>query len=312
MRILVAGGTGVIGRPLVKELREAGHEVVGTTRSEQGAQTIRELGAEPVVVDALDTDALRGAVIEARPEVVINQLTALPQKLDYKRAERTFGPTTELRGKAGPALAGAAAETGARRLISQSVCFFYASTGKRAHDEDDPLIELPPEQPAARGVIALEALERSTVETPGIEGVVLRYGFFYGPGSAYASDGAWAEDTRKRRFPIVGKGTGIFSYIHMDDAVSATIAALDRGSGIYNVCDDDPAPLSEWLPAYAEALGAKPPRRVPVWLASWIAGKQAATMSTRLEGASNEKAKRELDWTPRYPSWRQGFREALG
>jgi 2-alkyl-3-oxoalkanoate reductase len=312
MRVLVAGATGVIGRPLVKQLREAGHDVVGTTRSRERAETIRKFGGEPVVVDARDTDDLRRVVIEARPEVVINQLTNLPQRLDYKRAKETFGPTTELRGKVGPALAGAAAEAGARRLIAQSVCFFYASTGKRAHSEDDPLIELPPEMPAAQGVIALEALERSTVETPGLEGVVLRYGFFYGPGSAYAADGAWAEDVRRRRFPIVGKGTGIFSYVHMDDAVSATIAALDRGSGIYNVCDDDPATLSEWLPAYAEALGAKPPRRVPVWLARLVAGKQAAGMSTTLEGASNEKAKRELGWQPKYPSWRQGFREALG
>jgi 2-alkyl-3-oxoalkanoate reductase len=312
MRVLVAGATGVIGWPLVKQLREEGHEVVGTTRSEERAELIRQLGGEPVVVDARDADALRRAVVEARPEVVINQLTALPQRLDYKRAEETFGATTELRGKVAPVLAGIAAEAGARRLISQSVCFFYASTGKRAHSEDDPLIELPPDQPAAQGVIALEALERSTVETPGLEGVVLRYGFFYGPLSAYASDGAWAEDVRRRRFPIIGKGTGIFSYTHVDDAVSATLAALDRGSGIYNICDDDPAPMSEWLPVYAEALGAKAPRRVPVWLASWIGGKQAAVMSTRLEGASNQKAKRELGWQPKYPSWRQGFREALG
>jgi nucleoside-diphosphate-sugar epimerase len=312
MRVLVAGATGNIGRPLVRQLREAGHEVAGTTRFEQRVEMIRQLGAEPLVVDARDTDALRRAVIEARPEVVINQLTSLPQKLDYKRAEQTFGPTTELRGKVGPALAGAAAEAGARRLIAQSVCFFYASTGKPAHSEDDPLIDLPPELPAAQGAIALEALERSTVETPGLEGVVVRYGFFYGPGSAYASDGAWAEDVRRRRLPIVGKGTGIFSFIHLDDAVSATIAALDRGSGIYNVCDDDPAPMSEWLPAYADALGAKKPRRVPAWLASLVAGRRAATMSTALEGATNEKAKRELGWQPRYSSWRQGFSEALG
>ncbi len=152
----------MIGRPLVRQLAEAGHEVVGTTRSEQRAETIRALGAEPVVVDATDTDALRAVVIEARPEVVINQLTNLPDKLDYKRAEETFGPTNELRGKVGPALAGAAAEAGARRLISQSVCFFYASTGKPEHDEDDPLIELPPDAPAGQGTIALEALERST------------------------------------------------------------------------------------------------------------------------------------------------------
>jgi len=312
MKVLVAGATGVIGRPLVKQLREAGHQVVGTTRSNGHAQIIRELGGEPVVVDARETDALRRIVVEANPEVVINQLTNLPQRLNYRRAEETFGPTTELRGRVGPALAGAAAEAGARRLIVQSVCFFYASTGKPAHGEDDPLIQLPPELPAARGVIALESLERSALETPGLDGVVLRYGFFYGPRSAYASDGAWAEDVRRRRFPIVGKGTGIFSHVHMDDAVSATIAALDRGSGVYNVCDDDPAPMAEWLPVYAEALGAKPPRRVPVWLAKLVAGKQAAAMSTSLEGASNEKAKRELGWQPNYPSWRQGCREALG
>jgi nucleoside-diphosphate-sugar epimerase len=312
MRVLVAGATGNIGRPLVKQLCEAGHQVVGTTRSEERAETVRQLGAEPLVLDARDTDALRGALIEARPEVVINQLTSLPQKLDYKRAKETFGPTTELRGKVGPALAGAAAEAGARRLISQSVCFFYASTGKPSHTEDDPLIDLPPELPAAQGAIALENLERSTVETPGLEGVVLRYGFFYGPRSPYARDGSWAEDVRRRRLPIVGKGTGIFSFVHIDDAASATVAALDRGSGIYNVCDDAPAPMSEWLPIYAEAIGAKPPRRVPAWLASLVAGKQAAAMSTSLEGASNEKAKRELGWQPRYPSWRQGFREGLG
>jgi 2-alkyl-3-oxoalkanoate reductase len=312
MRVLVAGATGVIGRPLVKVLCEAGHEVVGTTRSQQRGELIRSLGADPLVVDARDTDALRAAVIASRPEVVINQLTNLPQKLDYKRAERTFGPTTDLRGRVGPALAGAAAEAGATRLIAQSVCFYYASTGKPAHDEDDPLIELPAEMPQAKAALALEALERSTVETPGLEGVVLRYGWFYGPGSAYGSSGPWAADARRRRFPIVGKGTGIFSFIHMDDAVSATVLAVERGSGIYNVCDDEPARMSEWLPVYAEALGAKPPRRVPVWLAGWVAGKQAALNATRLEGASNEKAKRELSWQPKYPSWRQGFLQGLG
>jgi 2-alkyl-3-oxoalkanoate reductase len=312
MRVLVAGATGVIGRPLVKVLCEAGHEVVGTTRSQQRGELIRSVGADPLVVDARDTDALRAAVIASRPEVVINQLSNLPQKLDYKRAERTFGPTTDLRGRVGPALAGAAAEAGATRLIAQSVCFYYASTGKPAHDEDDPLIELPAEMPQAKAALALEALERSTVETPRLEGVVLRYGFFYGPLSAFASDGAWAKDTRRRRFPIIGKGTGTFSFIHMEDAVSATVLAVERGSGIYNVCDDEPARMSEWLPVYAEALGAKPPRRVPVWLAGWVAGKQAALNATRLEGASNEKAKRELSWQPKYPSWRQGFLQGLG
>src|SRR5689334_20162968 len=171
MRVFLAGATGAIGRPLLAQLRAAGHEVVGTTRSERKAGLIEEHGATPLVVDALDTDALRGAVIEARPEVVINQLTALPDRLDYRRLEHTFGATSELRGTVGPALAGAAAEAGARRLIAQSVCFYYASTGQAAHAEDDPLLVLPPDTPGSRGMIAVEALERSTVETPGLEGV---------------------------------------------------------------------------------------------------------------------------------------------
>jgi 2-alkyl-3-oxoalkanoate reductase len=312
MRVFVAGASGVIGRPLLEQLREAGHRVVGMTRSPEKSERLAELGAEPVVLDARDIDALRGAVIQARPDVVINQLTALPERLNYRRAEETFGATNELRGKVGPLLAGAAAEAGARRLIAQSVCFYYASTGKAVHTEDDPLMQLPPETPGARGMIAVEALERSTVETPGLEGVVLRYGFFYGPGTAYAREGSWAQDTRRRRLAIVGRGSGIFSFIHMDDAASATVAALDRGSGIYNVCDDDPVTMAEWVPVYAEALGAKRPRHVPLWLARLVAGKQAAIMAERLEGASNEKAKRELGWQTRYSSWRQGFREALG
>jgi nucleoside-diphosphate-sugar epimerase len=302
----------VIGRPLVKRLREAGHDVVGTTRSPRRAEMLRSLGAEPAILDARDTDALRTAVMEAAPEVVINQLTNLPDKIDPRRAEETFGPTNELRGTAGPALAGAAAEAGARRLIAQSVCFFYASTGKRTHSEDDPLLELPPDAPVGQGMVALQALERSTLETPGLEGVVLRYGYFYGPEVQMVAGGFDRNDVRRRRAPIVGRGTGIFSLVHTDDAVAATIAAIDRGAGIYNVCDDEPATQAEWLPAYAEALGAKPPRHVPVWLAKLVAGSQAVSLATRLEGASNEKAKRELAWQPRYPSWRQGFREALG
>ena len=312
MRVFVAGATGAIGRPLLQQLREAGHEAVGLTRSPAKREMLSDLGATAVILDARDTDALRAAVIEARPEVVINQLTALPPRLNYRRAEETFGPTNELRGKVGPLLAGAAAEAGARRLIAQSLCFYYASTGETAHSEEDPLMELPPETPGARGMVAVEALERSTLETPGLDGVVLRYGFFYGPGTAYASDGSWAEDTRRRRLAIVGRGSGIFSFVHVRDAASAAFAAMNRGSGIYNVCDDDPATMAEWVPVYAAALGAKRPRRVPLWLARLVGGKQAATRAQRLEGASNEKAKRELGWRPRYPSWRQGFREALG
>jgi nucleoside-diphosphate-sugar epimerase len=313
MRVLVAGATGVIGRPLVRQLREAGHDVAGTTRSPQRAETLRALGVKPMVLDVRDTDSLRATVMEAEPEVVINQLTSLPDKIDYRKPAETFGATNELRGTVGPALAGIAAEAGTRRLITQSVCFFYASTGKAAHSEDDPVLELPPEAPISRGITATAALERSTLETPGLEGVVLRYGYFYGPEVGSVPGGFEVDEVRRRRYPIVGDGTGVFSMVHVEDAASATVAAVERGApGIYNVCDDDPASLAEWLPACAEALGAKRPRRVPVWLANWIAGKQAVGMATRLEGASNEKAKRELGWQPKYPSWRQGFSEALG
>jgi nucleoside-diphosphate-sugar epimerase len=312
MRVFLAGATGVIGRPLSSRLLEGGHEVIGTTRSPERAEALRQLGVTPVVVDARDTDALRAAVIEAAPEVVINQLTNLPDKVNPRRPEETFGPTNELRGTVGPALAGAAAEAGARRLIAQSVCFFYASTGKRAHSEDDPLLELPPDVPASRGLVALHSLERSALETPRLDGVVLRYGYFYGPEVEMVPGGFDRNDVRRRRAPIIGKGTGIFSLVHTDDAVAATIAAVDRGAGIYNVCDDEPAPQADWLPLYAEAIGAKPPRHVPVWLAKLAAGRQVVALATRLEGASNEKAKRELAWRPRYPSWRQGFRETLG
>jgi nucleoside-diphosphate-sugar epimerase len=312
VKVFVAGATGVIGTPLVRRLVEAGHEVAGTTRSPQRGGELNELGVTPVVLDARDLGALRAAVIEAAPDVVINQLTNLPDKINYRKPAETFGPTNELRGTVGPALAGAAAETGARRLISQSVCFYYASTGKRTHTEDDPLLELPPDNPAGRGMVATQSLEQATVDTPGLEGVVLRYGYFYGPGVRSVPGGFELDELRRRRYPIVGEGTGIFSLIHIDDAAGATMAALERGTGIYNICDDEPATQAELLPAYAEALGAKPPRRIPVWLAGLIAGKQAARLATRLEGASNEKAKRELGWQPRYPSWRQGLREGLG
>jgi nucleoside-diphosphate-sugar epimerase len=304
MRVFLAGATGALGRPLVRQMLEAGHEVYGTTRSQQGADRISAAGATPVVVDALDTGALQRAVAETEPDVAINELTRLPERLNYRKPDETFGPTDHLRARVGPALAGAAAQSGVRRLISQSACFFYAYTGTRAHAEDDPLRE---------GTAAVATLEHATLETPGLEGVVLRYGYLYGPGTYFAHDGSFYADVRRRRVPLVGRATGIVSYVHVEDAASATVAAVDRGpAGIYNVCDDDPAPMSEWLPAYAEAIGAKRPLRAPVWLAGLVGGRMAAEAATKLDGASNEKAKRELGWEPRYPSWRQGFREGLG
>ncbi|MBM3668189.1 MAG: NAD(P)-dependent oxidoreductase [Actinobacteria bacterium] len=312
MRVLLAGASGVVGRPLTALLAGAGHDVVGTTRSRSKAEAIRAAGAEPAIVDALDLPALEAVVAEARPEVVINQLTALPDALDFRDPD-SLAATNRLRSEVGPALARMAAEAGARRLIAQSVAFFYAPVGDRVVSEDAPLMELPDGSPMAAGPPALRELERSALETPGIEGVILRYGYFYGPGTYYAADGSIAEQVRKRRFPVIGAGTGVFSFIHVDDAAAATLAALERGApGAYNVSDDEPAPMSEWLPAFAEAIGAKRPRRVPVCLARLFAGKEAAGLATELRGASNAKARRELGWAPRYASWRQGFREALG
>lgn len=311
MKVLVAGATGAIGRPLLPQLVEAGHEVVGTTRSEAKADSIRAAGAQPAVVEVNHLEALRSVVSAAKPEVVINQLTSLPAELDFKDPE-TLEPTNVLRREVAPALAQMAAAAGARRLISQSVAFFYAPTGGPVKLEEEPLMELPEDSAMAGGPPALRELERSTLETPGIEGLVLRYGYLYGPGTYYASDGSTAEMVRRRRFPIVGGGTGIFSFVHVDDAAGATVAALERGApGIYNVTDDEPAPISEWLPAYAESIGAKPPRRVPAFLARLIAGREAAGIATELRGADNAKAKRELGWEPKYASWRQGFAEGL-
>jgi nucleoside-diphosphate-sugar epimerase len=308
MRIFLAGASGVIGRPLVPMLVDAGHEVVGTTRSPEKAARLRAAGAEPALVDALDAEALGAVVRESRPEVVIHELTDLPARFNPRKPD--YGKTPQLRREATATLAAAGAEAGARRLISQSIAFIYRPSGGPVKDEDAPLADMTGSSFADATEATIE-LERITTETPALEGVVLRYGWFYGPGTYYGADGSTAEEVRKRRFPIVGDGGGVFSFIHVDDAASATVAALDQGEGVYNVCDDEPTPLREWLPVYAEALGAKPPRRVPAWIARLVAGKVVAGQATGLRGATNEKAKRELGWSPRYPSWRQGFAESL-
>jgi nucleoside-diphosphate-sugar epimerase len=262
---------------------------------------------EPVVGNALDGKSVHSLVGATRPDVIVNQLTAIPDPINPRKMEREFEPTNRLRREATAHLVAAAGDHGVRRVISQSVAFAYAPTGSGEWTEDDPLTD---DTEIAR---ALASLEQQTLGTPDVEGLVLRYGFFYGPGTTYASDGATAKMARKRQFPIIGRGEGRFPFIHVDDAAAATVRALDHGGpGIYNVVDDDPAPLREFVPALAEALGAKPPRRVPVWVARLAAGKLIARYATSLQPVSNEKAKRELGWTPRWPSWRQGFREALG
>jgi len=309
MKVFVAGASGAIGRPLVRQLVAAGHEVTGMTRREERAEQIRATGAKAVVCDAFDAEALEAAVGEAAPEAVVHLLTSLPQRIDY-RDKQALAPTNRVRSEGTRNLVAAARAAGARRLIAESVAFFYAPEGDRVKDEEEPLfLAAPP--PFGDGATALAGLERQVLEAEGIEGVVLRYGWLYGPGTYYASDGSLTEDTLKRMAPVVGKGTGIFSFIHVEDAASATVAALDHGApGAYNVVDDEPAPMSEWSPAFAAAIGAKKPFHVPTWIARLAAGKGAAVMSTQLRGASNAKAKRELGWAPRYPSWRQGFTDA--
>jgi nucleoside-diphosphate-sugar epimerase len=310
VKVFVAGASGAIGRPLVRQLVAAGHEVTGMTRREERAEEIRAAGAKAVVCDVFDLPALEAAVKDAAPEAVIHELTALPPKFSPK--PEYLAPTNRLRTEGTRNLLAAAKAAGARRVVAESVAFLYAPRGGWVKDEEASLAV---GAPGAFGgaVDALGDLERQVGGVEGIEGVVLRYGWFYGPGTYFASDGSQTEDVRKRRFPVIGKGEGTFSFVHVEDAASATIAALENAApGVYNVVDDEPAPQHEWLPVFAEALGAKPPRRVPVWLAKLVAGRATVANAVGLRGASNAKAKRELGWQPRYPSWRQGFREALG
>jgi 2-alkyl-3-oxoalkanoate reductase len=309
MRVFVAGASGAIGRPLVGQLAAAGHEVTGTTRSESKAEAIRAGGASAAICDALDPDALRAAVTEAAPEVVVHQLTALPQRFD-PRNEAVYDATNRVRAEGTRNLLDAARAAGARRMVCQSIAFGYAP-GQRPEvkDEDAPLArDAPP--PFGEGLRVLEQMERSVLDAEGIDGLILRYGWFYGPGTYYGEDGSTAQDVRRRRFPVIGRGEGLFSFIHVDDAAAATVAAVERGPpGVYNVVDDEPAPMRDWLPVYAEAIGARKPLRVPVWLARLVAGPMVRLLSVQ-PGASNAKAKRELGWEPRWRSWREGFREA--
>ena len=312
MRVFVAGATGAIGRRLVPLLQAAGHEVTGMTRSQERAARLREAGAEAVVCDALDREGVHAAVAAARPEVVVHQLTQIPLDYNPRKLEEQFAGNDRLRREGTPILVDAAVTAGARRVIAQSIAFAYAPEGAWVKAEEDRLWDDAP-APWRRSVGALRALERSTTATAGIEGVVLRYGFFYGPGTMYASDGSVAAQVRGRRFPIVGRGAGHFSFIQIDDAARATVRALADGpAGIFNIVDDEPAPVRDWLPVYAEALGAPRPMRVPVLLARLVAGSHAVSIMTGQRGASNAKARRELGWAPEHASWRDGFRRALG
>jgi nucleoside-diphosphate-sugar epimerase len=309
VKVFLAGASGAIGRSLVPRLVAAGHQVTGTTRSRERAEAIRAAGASPAVVDALDAEALREAVVRAAPEVVVHELTSLPERFDPRRSD-LYDANNLIRSRATPTLLEAARAAGARRFVCQSVAFAY-KPGPRPEvmDEEAPLnLGAPP--PFGDGVRVIDEMERSALDTDGLDGVVLRYGWLYGPGTYYGERGSMAADVRRRRFPVVGSGAGLFSFVHVDDAADATVAAVERGTpGLYNVVDDEPAALRDWLPVYAEAIGAKPPRRIPVWLARLFAGKMATEVNSQA-GASNAKAKRELAWQPRWTSWREGFRAA--
>jgi nucleoside-diphosphate-sugar epimerase len=320
MKVFVAGATGVMGRTLVPQLVARGHEVFGMTRSPSKQDLVRSLGARPVVADALDADAVAQAVASAEPEVVVHQLTALSGPTSIREArhpERSsaFSMTNRLRTEGTDYLLAAAHAVGARRFVAQSFAAFrWARTGGPVQTEADPLDPSPPAALRAP-LVGILHLERAVTTIQWGEGLVLRYGGFYGPGTAIslAPDAVMAVPIRKRRFPIVGDGGGVWSHVHIDDAAAATVAAVDHGRrGIYNIVDDDPAPVRDWLPVLASALGAKPPRRIPRWLGRLAAGEAATLMMTEARGASNEKAKRELGWRPRYASWRQGFAQGLG
>jgi nucleoside-diphosphate-sugar epimerase len=312
MRVFLAGATGAIGRPLVAQLRERGHEVIGMTRSPQRAEALRAAGAEPAIADALDRDAVVRAVREARPDAVVHQLTAIPALIDPRRIARDFVLTDRLRTEGTHNLLAGAREVDAKRFVAQSIAFVYAPGPPGAlHVESDPLVS-PEQAPRSfrRTAGAVAELERSVL---GADGIVLRYGYFYGPGSSIARAGTMADALRKRRIPIVGPGTGVWSFVHVEDAAAATVAALERsGPAIYNVVDEQPAPVAEWLPAFAAAVDAPKPIKIPTLLARPLAGSYGIQTMVHVQGADGSKARRELGWQPRYPSWREGFRDGLG
>ncbi len=306
MRVFVAGATGAIGRALLPQLIGAGHEPIAMTRSSEKADALRARGIEACVCDAYDAPGLARAVAAARPERIVHLLTDLPEEINPRHVERDLQSTGRLRRVGTRNLVAAASAAGVQRMIGESIAFAYASEGDRVKDEDAPLAVAT----LASVVEPLAELERQLLDAGGI---VLRYGQLYGAGTSFANDGAWARNLRRRRLPIVGAGSGVFSFVHVEDAAGATVAALERrGPAIYNVVDDEPAPISQWLPVYARTVGAPAPWRVPAWLGRLAAGPVAVEMMNELRGASNARVKREVGWQPRYTSWREGFVTALG
>jgi 2-alkyl-3-oxoalkanoate reductase len=309
MNIFLAGATGAVGRSLIPLLTSRGHTVTGTTRSPQKADALRALGAEPVVLDGLDRRGVLAAVADARPDAIVNQMTALSGLSDMRKFEREFALTNRLRTEGTEHLLEAARATGVERVIVQSYAGWpYARTGGPVKTEEDPLDAHPPKQLRA----TLDAIRRQEELVTAAGGVALRYGGFYGPGTGMTPGGEQWEALQARKFPLVGDGGGVWSFIHIEDAAAAVVAVLEHWTPgeIYNIVDDDPAPVREWLPAVAAAIGAPRPRKVPRWVAR-LMGEHLVALMCEVRGASNAKARSELDWAPRWPTWREGF-AALG
>lgn len=311
MKIFVAGATGALGKQLVPRLAAAGHDVIGMTRSAAKRDAVRELGATPVVADALDGEAVGGAIAETEPEAIVHELTALAGGFGTRNLDHGFAITNRLRTEGTDHLLAAGEAVGVRRFVAQSFAGWpFARTGGAVKTEDDPL-DPTPTAGMRETLAAIRHLEQAVTGAGWTEGIVLRYGGFYGPGTSFGPGGEHVEQIRRRRFPVVGDGAGVWSLVHIEDAADATLLAVEHGRrGIYNVVDDDPATIAELLPQLAAILGAKPPRHVPRWLGRVLAGEAATVMMTEVRGASNAKAKRELGWQPRHPSWRRGFAAA--
>jgi nucleoside-diphosphate-sugar epimerase len=308
MKVFLAGASGALGRRLIPRLIEHGHSVVGTTRTEAKAEVLRNLGAEPVVLDALDRAAVIDAVVQAQPDAIVHQLTALSD-IDFRKFEKSFELTDRLRSEGTDNLIAAAETVGVPHFVAQSYAGWpYARVGGPIKSEQEPLDPHPAPQ-TRRSLDAIRHLETKVTE---YNGIVLRYGGFYGPGTGLEPEGEQLRLVRKRQFPLLGEARGVWSFVHIDDAAAATVAALEHGKpGIYNIVDDDPAPVAEWLPYLAEVVGAKPPRHLPLWVGRLVGGEHMVVMMDESRGASNEKARRELGWEPAHHSWRQGFEEVL-
>ena len=306
MRVFVAGATGAMGRQLVPRLVEAGHEVYGMTHDASKQQLLRDLGASPVVADALDADQVAEAVGRVQPDVIVHQLTSIGP-MDLRHFDRAFATTNRLRTEGTDHLLSAGQAVGVKRFVAQSFFAAYERTGGLVKTEEDPFGAGPAKE-MRETVAAILHVEDAVLAATWTEGIVLRYGGFYGPGTSLGPDGEQTEAVRGRKFPVVGNGGGVWSFIHIADAAEATVAAIDHGRrGVYNVVDDEPAKVAEWLPVLARTLGAKKPMHVPRFVGRLLTGEIGAVMMTELRGASNAKAKRELGWTPSHASWREGF-----